>query len=259
MASAIQEWLCRLESIGVRIELLPSGHINLRPKSKIPADWIPELQRLKPELVQYLRTRDGEKPELGHSARETSQADQSPAGKAGTGNLPPKRLVLKLPDGCPGFCQLDLREIRAVESNPCRDKEASYRCRDCGREYRLLHELGGWVHPAAEGAILPGPPCLPGGTALAGWPPEIPAPAWLEDLLRDFASVIIRAGRQIAHAPEKDCRFPVAIFWQPPDGPPHWSCPACGWRSVKVLDQGQVVDCLGFPLPEALPEPTAET
>lgn len=192
-------------------------------------------------------------PGGARTAQHEFQSRQSPLPGAAQRKCPPLLLELVLPGGC-AVCRLRLSFVEPVTGNLFCDSVAVYRCSACGRCYRLIREFGEWTHPTAEGALLPGPPSFPSGRPLPGWPVDIPAPAWIEDLIRDFEKVIIRAGRQITHAPEKDCGFPVAIFWQPPDGPPHWSCPACGWRSVAVLDSGRLVDCLGSPLPQ----PTAE-
>ncbi|MCS7239562.1 MAG: hypothetical protein NZ899_15045 [Thermoguttaceae bacterium] len=316
----VETWLARLNSIGVEV-VIRNGRIGLRPKKKIPADWLEELQRIKDELIDYFSKASSpcnEPPEPPPSTRfyrraiapskskvlaaipvaapaslddaEVKQAaaildylpvevfrlpadalkaiglrtdastvwlfregpwsdliadrpilEDRPGEAPPPPDLPPGRLTLKLTGGCTDFCRLRLLEIRQVKG-PIRKREADYRCERCGRRYQLIFELRNWYHPTAEGAILPTTPCLPGRGPIPGWPTDVPAPAWAEDLLRDFADVVLRAGRQVEHHPGTDCNFPVAVLWTPADARTQWSCIKCGRRALKVQDDARLVD-----------------
>lgn len=227
-------------------------------------DWQPaEAYRLPPEVLAVLRLdvepnvlilfREGAWAALVADQPLTPPTD-SPAPSP---TDPPETLWLRLPGGCGEGCRLRGAEVVPVTANPFCDQAAIYRCAFCGREYRLIHEFGRWMHPTAEGAILPDISRFPDGWPIPGWPRDVEAPAWVEDALRDFADVIIRAGRQLEHGPEVDCAFPVAILWCPQDGAPQWACIKCGTRPRRVDDGEAVVDGFNFPIPGEEREPTA--
>jgi hypothetical protein len=73
-----EELIRKLQGLGIKLLLVDKDTFILRPGSKVPKEWIPEIRKRKPEILAYLQRQNSRSPSSS-VARQEGEPTESPA------------------------------------------------------------------------------------------------------------------------------------------------------------------------------------